>query len=438
MKRLIYYALLYTPAILFSQDQKSNQGIEFEHGLTWIQVRERAASEGKFIFVDAYATWCVPCKQMDAKVYNLSKVGDFINKHFLSIKLQLDTSKEDNEDIKKWHETANFFASRYRISEMPTYLFFSPKGEIIHRGVGYKNAEAFLRLSGEALDSKQQSYTLLSNYLNGIRNYPDVATTATFCMEQLKDTVLALRMAHDYMKNYLFKLPNERLYNDTTLFFISKFSQTSSDIGFQFVYKNRTKFKAAVASKDFVDDYLDFIIYKEYLRPLFMGGKITSDTPDPNWEMMGRSLNKKFGPNFSGRNVLKAKVSWFKQKKDWSKVVQYSIEKVEKYGAAGGFGEGFNLNNIAWDYVFLHSNDPLALQKAIRWMEDVIKKDSTASYCIDTYANLLYKTGKVKRALLWEQKALQIARETNNVKNATEYEETINKMKKGEITWQSQ
>ena len=52
---------------------------------------------------------------------------------------------------------------------------------------------------------------------------------------------------------------------------------------------------------------------------------------------------------------------------------------------------------------------------------------------IDTYANLLYKTGKKDLAVEWEQKALNILKQNNE--DYAGYQETLDKMKKGEKTW---
>jgi hypothetical protein len=61
---------------------------------------------------------------------------------------------------------------------------------------------------------------------------------------------------------------------------------------------------------------------------------------------------------------------------------------------------------------------------------------------MDTYANLLYKTGKRTEALQWEQEALKIAEARRNGDYGEIYEshikifqETIDKMEKGQPTW---
>jgi hypothetical protein len=50
---------------------------------------------------------------------------------------------------------------------------------------------------------------------------------------------------------------------------------------------------------------------------------------------------------------------------------------------------------------------------------------------MDTYANILYKLGRKDEALEWENKAMSAASE-NDKKT---YQETIDKMKTGEKTW---
>ncbi len=83
------------------------QGIKFEHPENWQSLLAKAKTEGKAIFIDCYTTWCAPCKKMDTEVYIDSAVGAFVNTHYISIKLQMDTTKDDSDWIQKWANTAN-------------------------------------------------------------------------------------------------------------------------------------------------------------------------------------------------------------------------------------------------------------------------------------------------------------------------------------------
>ncbi|MDX1410168.1 MAG: thioredoxin domain-containing protein, partial [Saprospiraceae bacterium] len=44
------------------------QGIDFRHE-GWEEIKADAARQDKIIFVDAYTTWCGPCKWMSAEVF---------------------------------------------------------------------------------------------------------------------------------------------------------------------------------------------------------------------------------------------------------------------------------------------------------------------------------------------------------------------------------
>lgn len=62
------------------------QGIDFFHG-SWAAAQEKAKAEQKLIFVDAFASWCGPCKRMAAQVFPDPQVGDYFNANFVNLKL---------------------------------------------------------------------------------------------------------------------------------------------------------------------------------------------------------------------------------------------------------------------------------------------------------------------------------------------------------------
>ena len=112
---------------------QEDTGIKFETG-TWAEVLALAKEQNKPIFVDAYATWCGPCKWMAKNTFTDEKVGAFVNENFIPYKMDL----EKGEGIE--------FAKVNMVRAYPTVLFFNAQGEGIHRGLGAKNAELFLKL----------------------------------------------------------------------------------------------------------------------------------------------------------------------------------------------------------------------------------------------------------------------------------------------------
>lgn len=156
MKKLLL--LLFTiPFLAIGQDK----GIHFEHNTTWAKVKEKAKAENKYIFVDAFTTWCGPCKWMASEVFPQEKVGTFFNEKFVNLKIQMDQTKEDNADVKSWYEEAKRFSKDYSINAYPTFLIFDPNGELVHRIVGGAEADDFIAKAGEGLNPETQFVTVV-------------------------------------------------------------------------------------------------------------------------------------------------------------------------------------------------------------------------------------------------------------------------------------
>ena len=64
------------------------QGIEFFHG-SWEEALAEAKKQEKPIFVDAFTTWCGPCKMMSRSVFTEEEVGTFFNENFISLKIDM-------------------------------------------------------------------------------------------------------------------------------------------------------------------------------------------------------------------------------------------------------------------------------------------------------------------------------------------------------------
>lgn len=112
------------------------KGIKFEKWLSWKEIQDKARQENKYIFIDCYATWCSPCHYMTRNIFPLEAVGNYMNAHFISVKVQMDTTEYDNDDTQKWYADADVFRKKYLINVYPTYLYFNPKGELVEKAEG--------------------------------------------------------------------------------------------------------------------------------------------------------------------------------------------------------------------------------------------------------------------------------------------------------------
>lgn len=110
---------------------KTDEGIQFFTG-TWQQAIDKAKKENKYIFLDAYASWCGPCKMMKKKTFADKAVGVFYNKNFICVAL----------DMEKGEGTS--LSNKYSVEAYPTLIFLSPNGKLIEKAVGFRNAKEFL------------------------------------------------------------------------------------------------------------------------------------------------------------------------------------------------------------------------------------------------------------------------------------------------------
>lgn len=147
------------------------QGINFENLPGWKEILIKAKNEKKAIFVDAFTTWCGPCKQMDQQVFPQKEVGDFFNANFISFKLQMDQTAKDDAIVKARYADAKLFEQTYKITSYPCYLFFDAEGKLIHKagGGGLKPTD-FIEIGKEALDPGKQLLSYKRKYLAGDRD----------------------------------------------------------------------------------------------------------------------------------------------------------------------------------------------------------------------------------------------------------------------------
>lgn len=410
-----------------------SQGIQWVENLNWQEIITKAKKENKYIFVDCYATWCKPCLKMDKEVYGNDTVGAFMNKRFVSVKVQGDKNKKDNNNIRSWYADAELINKKFKVVSYPTFLFFSPDGEIVHRATSYCKPAAFISLCTEATNPNKQYYVLLNNYNEGNRDYNLLPYLINMSLS-LEDTLLVNKLRADYL-NYLLQLPERDLYTKERIEFIAAVINNTTSKLFRLFYPNGQKVNSVMKQAGFARRVTDSVISREYLNPELSK---TKDKLEPNWDQMYNKINERFGHEYAERNILWHKARWYDQMKDVKKYTEYFIEFVKKDGFDSTYSgsDGF-LNWVGFVNIFQNSNDITQINAAINWMEGVVRRRNfnPMHYPMDTYAMLLYKGGRKISAIEWEKKALEIARLTNDKSHEREYEQKIEKMEKNEPTW---
>ena len=127
------------------------QSVKFDT-LSLDQAFERAKAEGKFVFVDVTASWCGPCQLMLEEVLSRKDVGEFCNKQFICI--QMDVDKLEGKDFKK----------KYGVNSIPTFFILQEDGTVRHRLRGARRPEDFLAWAKRGVN-ETSSLFFLNNLL---------------------------------------------------------------------------------------------------------------------------------------------------------------------------------------------------------------------------------------------------------------------------------
>jgi thioredoxin-related protein len=433
MKRIIILIGIVCPLVAFSQN---NQGINFRNFFNWESVLKQAKVEQKNIFIDAFATWCGPCKQMDANVYPDKDVSEFVNTNFVALKIQFDQTAKDSDSVKKWYSEAKNILKKYNIEAFPTYLFISPNGELIHKGLGYLPVDRFLSLVKTAQDPQR-------NYAGKIRRYnlgeinPDELSNLALEAKSNNNDSLAFAIALAYKKTVIDHTSPEKILSPALLTYFVNFYKLLSinDPVITYMQSHTAAADSLLQNKGYSSKMIDFLITKDVIYPEIkpQGQYVTSV---PNWNSLENRITKTYGPIIMGRVILNAKINWYEFMKDWPNVVKYTIKKYDsKKLDTTAFGYA-DLNNFVFFVILPHSTDAYSLDKGIAYMETILKAKPEDSGSIDTYANILYKRGRKNEAIQYEQKALKIATQKNNLEYMQIFRETIKKMQEGQLTWQ--
>lgn len=464
MKKLLCVLVTCLPLLIVAQAPTANEGIKWTEGLNWEQIKEKAKKENKYIFVDAYTTWCTPCKEMDRNVYPNDSVGSYLNDRFISVKVQMDKTAKDNDQVKSWYKDAETLSKQFLIEYYPSFVFLSPAGKIVHKANGYKTVSDFVTIAqtaiepGKAYDDQYEAYQrLVGEYNNGKKNYdkmPYMIKTAY----KLGEADFGKQLLNEHTNHVAGLDPGER-YTKENIEMWAEYTLGSGGKRFGFFYKDGDKIDKVMRKKGYAATVVDRTIQAEIVAPFYKsqpGGSMASGgmpikqdkngnyapvktgTSEADWGKLYSLIREKYSNSYAKRNVLEARIQWYAAQGNRESYVQYFFQKLEKYPPVIDNMKDMllqDINGAGWD-VFTNSNDEKLINTAIRWMEKLIAVDTIGvEYWMDTYANLLYKVGRTKDAIHWEGKAINASKTSAmGPLFSKQYEKTLEQMRNGEPT----
>ncbi|KMQ62043.1 thiol:disulfide interchange protein [Chryseobacterium sp. BLS98] len=380
MKKLAIFSSLFIGALALAQ------GIKFEDS-NFSSILAKAKKENKLIFVDAYASWCGPCKLMVKNIFPLQTVGDFYNSHFINAKIDM----EKGEGIG--------LAKKYNVKAFPTYLFINGDGEEVHRTLGYVEEKDFIQFAKDAEDPSKRLTALKQKFENGEKDPEFLKNLAGLTI--YNDSEFAGKVLDRYFQQ------KTVLDQEDIQMLLSGIQSTESPL-----YKTFQARKSDIIKILPEDRYAK--VDKSIQLNTVLKKSYNADTKSWN-DSYFLTESQKFMPKDEAEKTLKrAKANRALKNKDIPTYEKLTLELYKDYSAASSE----ELNSLAWNF-FENVSNKTSLEKAVSWAQESVKKDENYANT-DTLANLYNKIGDKKNAKIWAEKSVQLAKSTGQDSTDTE------------------
>ncbi len=116
-------------------------GIQFIEE-NWNKALQEAKKQKKLIFLDAYASWCGPCKMLKRNTFPDKGAGEFFNKNFINV--AIDMEKGDGPAV----------SAKYNVTAYPTLIITDADGNMITFTRGYIDPKELIEFGKHGLLKK--------------------------------------------------------------------------------------------------------------------------------------------------------------------------------------------------------------------------------------------------------------------------------------------
>jgi thioredoxin-related protein len=374
------YTQLILFLLLFSVTQALGQ-MKFQNG-TWDEILVKAADQDKIIFVDAYATWCGPCKMMDKNVFSDASVGDYYNETFLNVKIDMEKGEGPG------------LARKYKVRAYPSFLFVDSNGELVHRGIGYQPVNQFLSLGRAASDTENGIGSLDKRFKRGERDPEFLYNLAKMKIDMMdvghKKVVAAyLETQEDWTSEKAMEL----------IYFTV--DDVNSDM-FKFFADNKVSFEQMMGKENMQNKVFDLAVQQVFQ------GEMTPDFAK------GEETIRRFYPEIAQKSTMQMKINYHHNNGDFQKFAETTAAYFDQY-PSDNYQE---LNSYAWAF-YESVDDKKMIKKAIGWAKKSIDLNEEY-YNLDTAAALYAKLNKKGKAKKYGNRAIEKAKTTGEDYSETE------------------
>jgi len=116
-----------------------NWALTPERKVEWVasepKALETAKAQGRPVMIDFWATWCVPCKELEVKTFAEPRVAEELSR-FVAAKVDVTEDNEANEALR----------AKYGADTLPAVILMDSKGKVVHKVQEFMGPDRFLQL----------------------------------------------------------------------------------------------------------------------------------------------------------------------------------------------------------------------------------------------------------------------------------------------------
>ena len=372
---------------------KTDTVMVFDHDSVFDHVIQKAKKAHKLIFVDAYTTWCGPCKWMAKNVFTNKEVADYYNAHFICAKIDMERGE------------GPAFAKKYSVRCYPNLLFIDENGKLVHRSAGTKVVKDFIAFGETALNNEQNFY----HYQSAYKSSPNDGTAVLGYLGALNNTCLNA-LADSVLTAYFSKLDDKALMTANNWNLIKDYAHDINGREFKLVLRNLEAFNHLSTELE-VKNWAESNFLSAAAGVLRMQGVQTDSALGAFKKNVVAT-----GLNFKDEVIALTDLLILSRKKDWDGYEQKALAVVGKGKAVTNPSE---INNIAWR-LNDHTNNELTRKTAAEWMKGICEENKNQKdvwMYYDTYAVILNKLGNKAEAKQVAAKAIESAKKAGETED---------------------
>ncbi|MGL6128413.1 disulfide isomerase [Chryseobacterium artocarpi] len=373
MKKIISGISIFCAIVISAQES-----IQFQD-LPYKDIIAKAKKEKKLVFIDAYASWCGPCKMMEKNVFTQKAVGDYFNTNFINARF--DMEKGEGRDI----------ASKFGVRSYPTYLFLNGEGELVSRNSGYMEEGIFVAMAQDINSQGGKGGSLKDRFAKGEKDPAFLINIMKLNSDS--DYEFAKKASERYFEN---KKNTEELTKDEIgllLYFLKSMEDSN--------YKTFTSRKAEIIK------FLPEETYKEFDAQLKLA-KIADQSIDDknkkiNDEYFLKAAEPLVGKQVATTKLNQTKLSYYERNANFPEYEKAALDYYKN-------SEAFNpeeLLRAAWVFAD-HVKTPSSLKKATEWAEKSVMRGENPE---NTYilSKLYFLTGNKEVAQNYAEMSRNLA-----------------------------